>query len=811
MKKRIMAFCLAIVLCLAGINDSVISKAEVDSTSKNVALASNGTSIFIDKPHAWAEGAGYGIGRMIDGAYNEPGFGFTNGNQNAEINLTLEFQRTYQVDSIVLYGHQDGGFPEDFTVSAYTKEGWQEVVNETGYTSKGEQDTFTLATPVDCAGIRLTITKNGNTINAGYQFYLKEFEVYGVESNVAISKNFTIKNAAAAANGAQISSDKTTGEGHEIGKLIDGNTAGNDFANINADNAQEVVDTNITVSFEGCWHIDTVRLYKSDSYAFPADFTIDVLSRDGWKTVRSETGYRANEKLNSFSFEGVDCTAVRLHVTKQGKDESGGWNEYTFYLSELEAWGTVTSIKNAAAAANGATISSDKTTGEGHEIDKLINGNTAGNDFANINADNGKDVVDTNITVDFKGNWHIDTVRLYRANSYAFPADFTIDVLTRGEWKTVHSEAGYRASEGLNSFSFEGIDCTAVRLHVTKQGKDESGGWDEYTFYLSELEAWGTKEAGLAGNTATLDGTIGFNYYMNLSEELAARTDVTMKFAYGKDNENVQEVPINAARYDMAKDAYLFTCKLPAKHMADEVTAQLFAGEEAKSEVYKLSVKSYGEAILNDEISIDGTGEQQTAVKTLVRNMLHYGAAAQKYFKYHPDNLADAGVSDGFNLEAVTGVDQTSFSDAYNNSKLTADGIGKIVGSNLYLKGETDLKVYIELADGVLADSLTFTCDGKELTKGTYKLSGKDLVTVTIPNIAAHELQNMWEIKIANADNSIEGTLSYSVFTYAYNALADSYTPDTTNYGMSIKDLMKVMYKYNKAAIDVKTPAAEQN
>ncbi len=302
------------------------------------------------------------------------------------------------------------------------------------------------------------------------------------------------------------------------------------------------------------------------------------------------------------------------------------------------------------------------------------------------------------------------------------------------------------------------------------------------------------KPAILLGNTATLDGTIGFNYYMALSKELQGNSNVSMKFTYG--NGIVQEVPINEAIHVEGKDEYIFTCKLPAKHMADEVTAQLFVGEEAKSDGYKLSVKSYGNAILND----GGTTEE---IKTLVRNMLHYGAAAQKYFKYNQDNLADVGLNDEFNIENVIDVDQTKFSDAHSKSILTADGIGKIVGSNLYLKGETDLKVYIELADGVSANSLTFTCNGTELTTGTYSRNGTELVTVTIPNIAAHELQNVWEIKIANVDGTT-GTLSYSAFTYAYNALADSYNPDMTNYGMSIKDLMKVMYKYNEAACAVK-------
>ncbi len=307
----------------------------------------------------------------------------------------------------------------------------------------------------------------------------------------------------------------------------------------------------------------------------------------------------------------------------------------------------------------------------------------------------------------------------------------------------------------------------------------------------------------LEGNSATLDGTIGYNYYVSLSKKLAGRGDVYMEFSYGDGNSIVQKVTKEQAVYDEASDTYIFTCKLPAKHMADTITAQLYAGEEPVC-AYTSSIKEYAEGLLGTEISVE--------TKTLVENMLHYGAYAQKYFKYNDadDKLADK--VEGLGDLIVSDVTQDSFQAAFGETELTAGGFGKIVGSNLYLKSETDLKVYIELEDGVNADNLTFTCPAKSsepLETGSYMRNGKELVTVTIPNIAAHELNKVWEITVAKkGDLSSTGTWKYSVYTYAYNALADSYNPDMTKYGISIKELMKAMYKYNEAALAYKSAQA---
>lgn len=348
-EKKIMAFCLAIVLCLTGINDYVVSRAE-DSQRKNVALAENGTSIFIDKPHAWGQENGRDIKKMIDGNRNTFGQGNTGNDVNSQINLTLEFPCTYTVDSIVLYGIGPQGFPEEFTVSAYTQEGWKQVASVKECTYQETGNTVNLDAPVDCVGIRITITKNGVDGEWGGQLYLSEFEVYGVESDVVILR----ENAAAAANGAKIRYDRETAD---ISKMIDGETAG-DVSNLGIIGVEdEATETYITVDFEGSYHIDTVRLYGDNrKFCFPKDFTIEAFSGGEWKTVCTVTGSELVGDCNDYPFDGIDCTAIRLHITKNGMENSEGWQGYAIYLSELEAWGTAIA-GNVALASKGTKAS----------------------------------------------------------------------------------------------------------------------------------------------------------------------------------------------------------------------------------------------------------------------------------------------------------------------------------------------------------------------------------------------------------------------------------------------------------------------
>ena len=282
----------------------------------------------------------------------------------------------------------------------------------------------------------------------------------------------------------------------------------------------------------------------------------------------------------------------------------------------------------------------------------------------------------------------------------------------------------------------------------------------------------------LEGNSVTLDGEIGINYYVYLNNTLAADTGrVTMQFTLPNSTE---PMVVDECTRNNDYDAYVFTCKIPAKHMADEIIARVYVDGVACDDEYTLSVMEYGNKLINDST-------QSEEIKNLVKNMLHYGAYSQVYFDYNVDTRADAGL-EPLDLTTVT---QSSFETTV---KTEEEGFGKITTANLNLKAGTSLNLYLELADNVqeeIAD-YTFTCNGVVLEKGEFN----GLLSVKIPNIAAHELDKIFTIEATKSGESESSVVyTFSVFCYAYKALDAN-----ANVREGLTDLMKAMYLYNSAA-----------
>lgn len=285
------------------------------------------------------------------------------------------------------------------------------------------------------------------------------------------------------------------------------------------------------------------------------------------------------------------------------------------------------------------------------------------------------------------------------------------------------------------------------------------------------------KEVGLSGNSVVLDGTIGVKYYMSLGADVVNNiSQASMKFTL--ENGTVQTVTDYI--YDEEQDAYVYTCQLPAKHMADVVKAQLYVNGVAYYDEYRVSVKEYANKLLNDDT-------QTSETKSIVTNMLHYGAFAQTYFQYNTDALANEGLKP-LNL---ANVDQTKFND-YKALQVKAEGFGEIVASNLNLKSGTSLNLYLDLQDTIDATEYTFKCGETVLEQGEY--NGGTMVTV--PNIGAHELDSIFTITAEHkTDTAKKYEFQYSVYNYVYNALDENYTGK-----VGLKDLMKALYRYNEAA-----------
>lgn len=478
----------------------------------NVALASNGTTVEVSAPNQWAEENGFGIAKVNDGDATNLFFSEAGPTvENKQIIVTMTFQQAYDVNKVRLYAHADGGFPVDFTLEAYTKEGWKVVSTQTGYSAVLGKNEFAF-NATTCSAFRLVSTKNGELANKQspeYAVFLSEFEIYGTEpietkNNIALASNGT---------SAEVSASNQWAEenGFGIERINDGNTDNLFFSESGPD--VENKEITVTMTFQQNYKVDKAVLFAHPDGGFPVDFKLEAYTAEGWKAVSTQVGYVATLGKNEFSFNAVDCSALRLVSTKNGELANKPSAEYAVFLSEFEIYGEETdsdipapsdkqepnpptppvqTAYNVASKDNGGVPSTNYPSswgeGAGYGIANLNDGKTDGPFFVSaVHADYEK--VPMKVAVGFNGTYKISQVKLYASQDGAFPVNFVIEVYTEGSWKTVRTENNYQAKAGWNEFDFEAIDCTAVRVHTSQNGKSNTE--DKYGIYLGEFEAYG--------------------------------------------------------------------------------------------------------------------------------------------------------------------------------------------------------------------------------------------------------------------------------------------------------------------------------
>ena len=283
----------------------------------------------------------------------------------------------------------------------------------------------------------------------------------------------------------------------------------------------------------------------------------------------------------------------------------------------------------------------------------------------------------------------------------------------------------------------------------------------------------------LYGHSITLDGSIGVNFYVELTDELLESKAAEMVFTVPNGSKtDTQTLLVKDVIADDSnkvviggKNYYKFKCSISAKDMASTITAQLVDGEKSGKE-YTYSVKDYAEYLLSHtEV------EEYAKAAPLVKAMLNYGAASQTYFGIE-GTAANAGLDDTDKALGEVSIPET-FKSNEANAPLPA-GV-TFEGATLSLKSETTLSLYFK----GLPEDTEFTCNGKIVE--TAK-NGK-YVVARIRGIKTSELENDFTVTFAG------GSVKYNAMTYCYNVLNGG-TDDA-----ALQDVAKALYNYAEAAI----------
>ncbi len=309
----------------------------------------------------------------------------------------------------------------------------------------------------------------------------------------------------------------------------------------------------------------------------------------------------------------------------------------------------------------------------------------------------------------------------------------------------------------------------------------------DYTFsngiYTWKVTDYGTvavsgsaQAAELYGNSLTLDGDIGLNFYVILPDSLAADPG-----AYALVNGSRRMVSGAAVSVQSGKTLHKFSCRVASPAMGVKISFRLYDGS---GQIVKLMkggqdiTDTYSYSIADYCHAASQTGNSR--LKPLVEAMVNYGHYSQLQFGTGVPVAAPAGFSMATaNLAALS---------AYA-PQVTGSVSGlTYLGSSVVLESETTIKHYFTLSAGSRASDYAVTVDG---VRAQMEVSGSTCV-VRVPNVTAPRLGAAHRIVVAKGSSSIVID-NYSAFSYAYMALEK-------NPSGALANTVRALYCYGMAA-----------
>jgi len=212
------------------------------------------------------------------------------------------------------------------------------------------------------------------------------------------------------------------------------------------------------------------------------------------------------------------------------------------------------------------------------------------------------------------------------------------------------------------------------------------------------------------------------------------------------------------------------------KEIGSEVRALLKCekgGESYVTEEESYNVGTYAYNRL--EASTDNT------FKTLIVDMLNYGALAQEYFTYNTANPVNAALTEE---QKALGTQTDPELKSVEKVTETAGATATFYGKSAVFNSNVELKYYMQFAETQSLNNvklvLSYTAiDGtaytEEIKAGDFGYdTSKKAYTAKLISIAAKDVGCTVTAKIYDGNTLISNTLEYSLETYAYNRLNKS-------------------------------------
>lgn len=301
------------------------------------------------------------------------------------------------------------------------------------------------------------------------------------------------------------------------------------------------------------------------------------------------------------------------------------------------------------------------------------------------------------------------------------------------------------------------------------------------------------------GASISLESDFSLHFYIPAAF-LADKTNPYVVFT-----KQTADGPIVICQYDYAEETvgeklcrrYSFP-NLSAAEMGTEVTARLFyntEGADHMSHALSYSVRQYAMNMLEKT--------DDAALKTLLVDMLNYGAEAQKYFGVNESSLANSGLTEAQQLYA------TEAEPALENHKSMLrreDARVWFEGCSLSLERSVTLNYYLDLSTcGIPANELALELswladDGSVKTDridGTAflakQLGNRSLYVAVLDELNAAQMRTVVSAAVIRKEDQMQvsDTMCYSIESYAQSKMKND---------PALAVLILAMMKYGDAA-----------
>ena len=330
---------------------------------------------------------------------------------------------------------------------------------------------------------------------------------------------------------------------------------------------------------------------------------------------------------------------------------------------------------------------------------------------------------------------------------------------TTGKWAifTFKVKTGFAGSTQV-SLSNMKVSDVAAKLSLVEIGDTVN------------LTVNGTK---IKDASITLGESITVNYYAVLSE---SNKDAKMTFTMNGNSVSVDGVLVSGNEYKFAFEGISPQC------MTDAITAQLVDGEEVLDSYGSFTVRSYCDELMTMDASILGvSSEKYDAMKTLIADMLEYGAQSQNYRNYKLESLANKDITGQSEFVALTDEWKAAPSNAGENINITAGGVWFANVNKIYLKFTTTDIVNTTLE----FNGKTYTSDDFELVSGNTYIFYSDAMPPS----------EFGQGKFAQFkyNGTSEASITYCVNSYIYAK---------QNQETKMGNLARALYNYGVSAVE---------